>query len=68
MGTGIITVLSCNQTELKLSLSLQGKRANREAMRGASHRYKPEAHYMRGPGPRWFAKHVQHSTRHFEQF
>lgn len=21
------------------------------------HRYRPERHYMRGPGPRWHAKH-----------
>jgi hypothetical protein len=21
--------------------------------------YRPEAHYMRGPGPKWRAKHVQ---------
>jgi hypothetical protein len=23
------------------------------------HRYRPERHYMRGPGPRWHAKHGQ---------
>ena len=23
------------------------------------HRYHPERHYMRGPGPRWHAKHGQ---------
>ena len=23
------------------------------------HRYHPERHYMRGPGPRWYAKHGQ---------
>jgi len=22
-------------------------------------RYRPEAHYMRGPGPQWLAKHAQ---------
>jgi hypothetical protein len=22
-------------------------------------RYRPEAHYMRGPGPKWRAKHAQ---------
>jgi hypothetical protein len=37
------------------------------AMGGASLRYRPEAHYMRGPGPRWFAKHAQLSTRNFER-
>lgn len=25
--------------------------------------YRPEAHYMRGPGPKWRAKHAQVSTR-----
>jgi hypothetical protein len=24
----------------------------------ATDRYRPECHYMRGPGPKWFAKHV----------
>jgi hypothetical protein len=37
------------------------------AMGGASLRYRPEAHYMRGPGPKWFAKHAQLSTRNFER-
>jgi hypothetical protein len=23
----------------------------------ASHPYRPELHYMRGPGPKWHAKH-----------
>jgi hypothetical protein len=27
-------------------------------------RYRPEAHYMRGPGPKWRAKHTQVSTGH----
>jgi hypothetical protein len=25
-------------------------------------RYRPEAHYMRGPGPKWRAKHAHIST------
>jgi hypothetical protein len=37
------------------------------AMGAASLRYRPEAHYMRGPGPKWFAKHAQLSTRNFER-
>jgi hypothetical protein len=36
-------------------------------MGSASLRYRPEAHYMRGPGPKWFAKHAQLSTRNFER-
>ena len=26
-------------------------------------RYRPEAHYMRGPGPKWRAKHAHVSAR-----
>lgn len=26
-------------------------------------RYRPEAHYMRGPGPKWRAKHAQAPSR-----
>jgi hypothetical protein len=37
------------------------------AMGAASRRYRPEAHYMRGPGPKWFAKHAQLSTWKFER-
>jgi hypothetical protein len=37
------------------------------SMGGISARYRPEAHYMRGPGPRWFAKHAQGSMRNFDR-
>jgi hypothetical protein len=30
----------------------------------AFHPYRPEAHYMRGPGPAWRAKHVASSHLH----
>jgi hypothetical protein len=30
---------------------------------GLAERYRPEAHYMRGPGPKWRAKHTQISGR-----
>jgi hypothetical protein len=30
----------------------------------AFHPYRPEQHYMRGPGPAWRAKHVPSSRRH----
>jgi hypothetical protein len=33
-------------------------RAWRSAMGDRADRYRPEAHYMRGPGPKWHAKHV----------
>jgi hypothetical protein len=33
------------------------------AMGDHSDRYRPEAHYMRGPGPKWRAKHAPVSTR-----
>ena len=26
-------------------------------------RYRPEAHYMRGPGPKWRAKHARVASR-----
>jgi hypothetical protein len=29
----------------------------------ADHGYRPEAYYMRGPGPKWRVKHAQVSTR-----
>ena len=28
----------------------------------ARNRYRPELHYMRGPGPKWHAKHQGHSA------
>jgi hypothetical protein len=31
----------------------------RTAMADSAGRYRPEAHYMRGPGPKWRAKHAQ---------
>jgi hypothetical protein len=33
------------------------------AMGDHSDRYRPEAHYMRGPGPKWRAKHAPVSAR-----
>jgi hypothetical protein len=29
----------------------------RDTIRGLAHPYRPERHYMRGPGPKWQAKH-----------
>ena len=29
----------------------------------ASDPYRPELHYMRGPGPKWHAKHRRHITQ-----
>jgi len=34
----------------------------RTIMANQARRYRPEAHYMRGPGPKWRAKHAQVST------
>jgi hypothetical protein len=28
----------------------------------ARHPYRPELHYMRGPGPKWHAKHPGHEA------
>jgi hypothetical protein len=33
------------------------------AMADPTDRYRPEAHYMRGPGPKWRAKHAPASSR-----
>ena len=35
----------------------------RSAVGDQAIRYRPEAHYMRGPGPKWRAKHVRVSSR-----
>jgi hypothetical protein len=37
--------------------------ARQTAMADQADRYRPEAHYMRGPGPKWRAKHAQVSIR-----
>jgi len=29
----------------------------REIISGLMHRYRPELHYMRGPGPKWLERH-----------
>jgi hypothetical protein len=35
------------------------------ALEGAlsGHRYRPELHYMRGPGPKWYARHASVTVR-----
>ncbi len=37
------------------------------AMGANFRKYRPEAHYMRGPGPKWFEKHARNSTEDFER-
>ena len=39
-------------------------KAWRTMMGDQTGRYRPEAHYMRGPGPKWRTKHAQASTGH----
>jgi hypothetical protein len=36
----------------------------RTTMADPAGRYRPEAHYMRGPGPKWRAKHAPVATPH----
>ena len=36
----------------------------RQFLARASNPYRPELHYMRGPGPAWHAKHVGSSHPH----
>ncbi len=31
-------------------------------VRSACDSYRPELHYMRGPGPKWRAKHADHKS------
>jgi hypothetical protein len=33
------------------------------AMADQADKYRPEAHYMRGPGPKWRAKHARASSQ-----
>jgi hypothetical protein len=35
----------------------------RELRKGFFGTYRPELHYMRGPGPKWCEKHGLHATR-----
>jgi hypothetical protein len=35
----------------------------RDLLRGALDPYRPELHYMRGPGPKWQAKHARPLAR-----
>jgi hypothetical protein len=42
--------------------------ACRLVMGDGAGRYHPEAHYMRGPGPRWRAKHARVSARRSSSF
>ena len=34
-------------------------KVGRELVQALTDRYRPELHYMRGPGPKWRAKHRQ---------
>ena len=50
-----------------LSLTPIGQRLNgimtscHKVIDSALHPYRPELHYMRGPGPKWYAKHGRHN-------
>lgn len=45
-----------SRTPLRLRLNVIMARWHR-LMRLAGNPYRPELHYMRGPGPKWHAKH-----------
>ncbi|HZP76472.1 MAG TPA: hypothetical protein VFB45_10050 [Pseudolabrys sp.] len=32
-----------------------------DLLKTVRHPYRPERHYMRGPGPKWLAKHAEHA-------
>ena len=55
---------------LPLILKFPGSRRYREFAKACQgqmhrlfHRYRPEFHYMRGPGPKWHEKHGSGSKR-----
>jgi hypothetical protein len=43
------------------------KKAWSTTMAGRAGKYRPEAHYMRGPGPKWRAKNAHMSAQSFGQ-
>ena len=51
---------------LHLAWALFLTRPVRRALSGLFRPYRPERHYMRGPGPKWHAKHpdLESTTRH----
>jgi hypothetical protein len=51
-----MSVTQLSSTPLRQCLTLIMTRWHR-LIKTASDPYRPELHYMRGPGPRWHAKH-----------
>jgi hypothetical protein len=45
-------------SEASLSLLRRGLRAIRGWLESIFNPYRPELHYMRGPGPKWYARHA----------
>jgi hypothetical protein len=45
-------------SNLRVALSAAGLDIWRRLRQGMFDTYRPELHYMRGPGPKWFEKHA----------
>jgi hypothetical protein len=50
-------ILALSDSTATRPLSLVGHFISAFWLELTSHRYRPERHYMRGPGPAWRAKH-----------
>jgi hypothetical protein len=62
--------MSQSHSKLAAGIALTGARLLSAAkdvwvstVTGPAEKYRPEAHYMRGPGPKWQAKHAQISAQ-----
>jgi hypothetical protein len=55
---GVRSVRAASQDLMHMPLALRSMPARwRGLLAGFLNPYRPERHYMRGPGPRWRAKH-----------
>ena len=53
----VLLRLTVDNDQLPSRLAEALRAVLRKADQTLIHRYRPERHYMRGPGPRWYAKH-----------
>ena len=61
MAGGIKRICNYLATNLDSTDWLRSSRRGGIVMRYVSDRYRPELHYMRGPGPKWLEKHAGQS-------
>jgi len=55
---------SVSQDDGRVGLTSEIREFWRQFIVAAFHPYRPEQHYMRGPGPAWRAKHANSSHLH----